>query len=208
MAVSFIQRVGQAYIASGTPTSLTIPVSTAAAAGNNVLVGFWLAGGGTLTSVTDTKSNTYYLEKTTSVTGAYVYRANGITALTTSDSILITATSTDNAIFAVADLFSGLGTYDASASSTVGSANPGVLSVTARADDQLIYGFYIVSETGSGSYSVSGGSPFTETGTPLSTYSAGTNFNACILTAYDPSPSAGSISLSVVNPGSHSQGMT
>jgi hypothetical protein len=207
MTASFFQRVATGYNASGTPTGLTVDVATATAAGKSLLVGIFVPGTGTVTSVgPDSQGNTYALEKT-GTAGLYVYRSNLTTGLGTSDTIPMACTvnATDKAIFAVVDAFTGLGTYDASAANTEGASATQSLAVTALADDQVIYGLYFVDETGSGSYSVA--APFTECGTPLSTYSAGVNYNACGLSAYDGSPSAGTITMTVTNPGAHSAAM-
>ena len=202
MTASFYQRVASGYAASGTPTGLTLDVAAATGSGYDLLVGIFVPGAGTVTSVgPDSEGNAYAPEKT-GASGLYVYRSNNITALTTSDTIpmVCTVNATDKAVFAVADAFSGLGTYNDSAASTETGATQS-LAVTAVSSDQVLYGLYAIDETGTGSYSVA--SPFTQCAAPLSTYSAGVNYNACVLSAYDPSPSAGSITMSVSNPGSH-----
>src|ERR1700691_3219887 len=103
MSASFFQRVATGYTATGTPTGLTLSVGTATGAGYDLLVGIWVPGTGTVTSVgPDSQGNTYALEKA-GTAGVYVYRANNIIALTTSDTIpmVCTVNSTDKAIFAV-----------------------------------------------------------------------------------------------------------
>jgi hypothetical protein len=198
---SFVQRVGQNF--SGAGTSLVVSVAAASAAGRNLLV--WIRAGAFTaapSSVVDSKSNTYALEyAATSSNGNWVYRSDLTTALTTSDTITVTFAASQSAVIAaIADLFTGLGTHDVAADSTHTSAATMAQAITALADDALIYACYAYS-FGGGTVGVN--SPFTATG--ASTGQTGTTTGATILTAYDPSPAAGTITATFTDsPAAHS----
>src|ERR1700733_4839832 len=134
MPASFVQRAGQ-NDNTGSTSSLIISVANACPVSDSVLVVFRSPSNGTLaaTPVTDTKSNTYTQEYAPG-SGIYVYRSNLAAALTTSDTITISfAAAQADGIYAVADLFATLGTYDVSnyVASTV-HASPATLAITAK----------------------------------------------------------------------------
>jgi hypothetical protein len=193
MPASFVQRAGQ-NDNTGSTASLGISVASACPAGDSVLVVFRSPSNGTVASVADSESNSYTQEYAPG-SGIYVYRSNLTTALTTSDTITVAFTAAQaDGIYAVADLFADLGTYDVSnyVASTVHSS-PATLAITARQDDEVIYAACI-NFAASISTSVTGSTAFTATGAQLEP-ATGTTSN-CILTAYDAAPNAGSITAS------------
>jgi hypothetical protein len=202
MTTGFVQRCGQAFVNSAVASSLAVPVSAACAAGSSVLLVFRSPSGGTLTGVSDNAGgNTWGLEYT-AVDTTYVYRCNLATALTTSDTITVAYSAAQaDGIYAMADNFTGLGVYDVSKAMQISSVNPATLSLTATAYDLVVYAAYLYfGQTGTVSFTGS----FTATGS--SQVPGGSQGNV-LLTAYDPSPSAGSITASVTNPATHTQEM-
>ena len=193
MAAGFIQRVGAATVNStGSPSSITIDVANATAAGLTVLVAVSVSNATTISSVTDTEHNVYTQEYGNSGLNRdmEIWRADNITALTTSDSITANlGTGEALGIVAIADAFNGIGRHDSSSGANVGASSPESGSITAKAGDIVLYSFYMFAGAAT---AISVNSTFTGTG-PAALGSGG-SAEASGLTGYDPSPSAGSVS--------------
>src|ERR1039457_4218510 len=168
LMAAFVQRVGQ-NSNTGSTATLVVSVAAACPAGNSVLLVFRSPSAGTLgaTPVQDTKSNTWTQELSPGG-GGYVYRSDLTTPLTTSDTITITfSTAQAHGLYAMADLFSGLGAHDVTNFVASGvHSGTGTLAITALHDDALIYAAHITF-VGNIAKSVSGSTAFTATGASL-----------------------------------------
>jgi len=200
----FIQRVGAAY-AAPTPSVLVVPVTNAVTQGGSLLVAVAFGNqAGSVLSVTDTRGGYYVLDLaanvvTTSGRGLEIWRCAQARSLTTSDTIRITVSATqDHGIAAIVDLFSFLAAPDITASHYDGTTTttPAV-TFTATAADVIAYA--ACNDNGKDStFTVA--SPFTATGAALL---AGSNPGTSELAAYVNAPGAGSVTATFTTSDSH-----
>jgi len=149
-AISYVQGVGafSQYYGSG-PSSVVIPVTASVAAGNSIIVtltwGAW--GPGEITTCSDTQGNSYTTDVSEFYSGAGLYTiicsSHNVTALSASDTINVSFTSSTYGVAATAHEFSGLApslaldqTAKANGSSTTPSS--GNTATTIQADELLI----------------------------------------------------------------------
>lgn len=140
MSVAFVQKV---HSGSGTAPSYTTAISVNTTAGNALAVNVRLPSGETLSSVTDTKSNTYVVYKTAGTTNnAGLAIALNTTALVGgTDSITITTTGTTGWEFLM-DEWSGITSVTNSATFLQASSKTIAGTVTpVNATDQVLATF-------------------------------------------------------------------
>ena len=192
----FVQRVAKGTLNSTSATSFSGTVSNAVSGSQTLIVsiGFGLTGG-TVSTVTDTKGNSYSKDyavnpATTGNRCLEVWRCSSNTALTTSDSITITLSSsqTNGAAF-ICDAYVPLASTDVQGfdwnSSGTGQVAP---NCTITSSDTVAVSAGLVFAAGD---TPSASGAFTATGSDANcnTGSAGCDF----LTAYDNGPAAGSL---------------
>jgi hypothetical protein len=141
---------------AGTPATQTIVVGTGTTAGDAIIVlcGNSSAAGATISSVTDSKSNTYNPATTASVTVEFghVWVALNTTALTTSDTITVTYSTTTGQKGCIAVGCSGVATssaVDQNNSAHGSSTAPSVTSGTLAQATEMAIGV-IFAASGSG----------------------------------------------------------
>ncbi|MGD9118650.1 MAG: hypothetical protein PVJ08_07985, partial [Dehalococcoidia bacterium] len=151
-SITYLGDIGTVY-EDGSGTTLEIPVGTAVAVGDTIIVGFASRGATTYNEpvVTDSAGNTYNLA-TYAITyqhgRSYIFYAHVDTALTGGDSITITTSSVQSRV-AVASVFSGLAEVDVldqtlqnptGTDNTEQGNNPtvGPTGTTAQADELII----------------------------------------------------------------------
>jgi hypothetical protein len=187
---SFTGRVGQnSNTASAT---LAVTALRACPAGGVVLAVLRGFNNATPTGVTDSKGNTYTVEDGSllATLGAGVYKSVLATALVTTpvaDTITVTFPSAQAAgICMIADLLAGLGSCDASASSSPAGASPQTQAITVHPDDQVVWGAEIFNGSGA---TITAGGGLTAAGTAITTPFS-------LQTGYDAAPSPGTFTAS------------
>ena len=192
----FVQRVCKGTLNSTSSTTFSGTVAAAVTGGQSliVMIGFGLTGGA-VTSVTDSKSNTYSKDyavnpATTGQRCLEVWRCASNTALTTSDTITVTLSSSQsNGAAFICDAYVPLAATDVQGfdfnTSATGSVAP---NCTITASDVVAVAGGMVFAAGD---TPSIGGAFTATGSAANcnTGSTGCDF----LTAYDNGPAAGSL---------------
>lgn len=206
MATGFVQRAGSnSAVGSGSLTSLVIPVGSAVAAGLTVLV--TLTGqGASVTfaqSVIDTQDNTYapeYQYYSGADRPVEVWRADGVKALSTSDSLTITFGAAQiDGISAIADAVTGIAAHDSAAGETFASGpTNNTATLVIPATDIFVYSAG-VQNGDEASTAVT--APLLATGAAVLPI---TSPSASMLTAYNNSPVAGTVSAKYTNPSGHS----
>lgn len=207
-APTLVQHVGGA-VAAGSATSVSATASVATTLGHSLVVHLSAPSTAvTVTSVTDSKSNTY-VQDTSAITGnpSGVWRCQSATALTTSDTITATfsgAVSTSGAAIWV-DEISGINATTPldttptvkTASSTVSPTSPAITTAT----DHTLVLTSILSNGACGTTLTVSGS-YTAVATKIST--AGTGTGTAILVAQQSPAAAGSVSAGTFSSDSHS----
>jgi hypothetical protein len=194
--VGFVKRIATAN-AAPTPSSINFSVAATSGTGSLlVAVGFGNQAG-TVSSITDTAGNSYALDfaanvTTTSGRGLEIWRCPSLISLTTSDSITVTLSATqDHGVSVIVDQFTFLGTPDVTNFSfNSSSTTSNSVSLTATSSDILVYS--ALASNGMSS-SFSAGGSFTTSGSSINDGSNPTITLAC---AYDASPSAGTVTAS------------
>jgi hypothetical protein len=139
-----ISYVGEVCKGTGSTASFSTTVATAPGAGNLIVgrIGFRAASTASMTSVTDSKGNTWTLDAKINNSSGHAYVVSTIQnagTLTTSDTITVHfSTAPSNGAAVIFDQFSGMtNTVDqtASASATTTTRSAGTTSATTNAND-------------------------------------------------------------------------
>jgi hypothetical protein len=194
--VGFVKRIAAAN-AAPTPSSINFSVAATSGTGSLlVAVGFGNQAG-TVSSITDSQSNTYALDfavnvTTTSGRGLEIWRCASLKPLTTSDTITVNVSATqDHGISVIVDQFSFLGTPDVTNFNyNASSGNSNSVSLTATGSDVLVYSAL---HSNGQSTSFSAGGSFTTSGSSIN---AGSDPTVTLACAYDASVSAGTVTAS------------
>lgn len=130
-------------------TAITATVLGDVAVGNTLIIGVTSSGDGTLVSATDTKGNTYTIDRNSNATtGGQIVSCVVTTALVAGDVITVNGSTAQNARSIIAAEFSGVGSFD-QVMTTVQTAIPftsGNTPATTQ-DLELVVGFVGVSAT-------------------------------------------------------------
>lgn len=140
---AFVKLVGQT--ANGASSS-TIDVTVAAGGvpvGNRVIIMLSANGNGTVNSVSDTRSNTWAIDRqSTSTTGGQIVSSTITTALQAADTITVTGSASIAGRVAIAAEFSSVGALDVQDSTTgVSTTATGTTTSSAIAGDLGVAGF-------------------------------------------------------------------
>lgn len=148
MAIAYVKEVGKN---TGNATTLVIAVAAAPAAGSMVILRIGFRGSATVTisSVVDSKGNTWAIDVQNNASGGHAALASteqDIGTLTTSDTITITFSAAPaNGAASIADEFSGLATTPTdqtqSGTATTTARAGGTTGTTTQADE-LVVGCY------------------------------------------------------------------
>jgi hypothetical protein len=159
------------------------------------------AAGGSITDSATGGSNTYKSEFifTSGFRPVEFWRADNVRALTTSDHLTISYGSTGQSagITALADVFSGVGAHDASATSSIAtSGNANSFTLAATGADVAVYAACFVAGSES---SLSIASPLTASGTYVNAAASSDAGQA----AYENAPASGNITVNFTWPTGH-----
>lgn len=194
IAAAFVNRIATGTMNSGTSTIFTASVTKATSGNGTLLVTIGFGNqDGNVTSVSDSKGNTYvndYAANTTTTggRGLEVWHCTNFTALTTSDTITVTlSTAQLHGAALICDQFTGLSTTDVQAMNYAGTGTTtNSVSITATASDQIVFSANCI-DSPSSSPTVS--SPFTATGSDVSSVVGSVGLD--LLTSYAAAPSGG-----------------
>jgi hypothetical protein len=140
---AYVQETGHA---TGTTSTLSVPVTNAPGAGNLLVarIGFRGSSGGSVSSVTDSKGNTWHIDVSHNVSSGHSALASTVQdvgTLTTSDTISVAFSLTpSNGSSAIVDEFSGMtNTVDTTATASGSTTNrTGGSLTTTNANDLLV----------------------------------------------------------------------
>jgi hypothetical protein len=205
--MGWASHVGGNKAAGGSSTfSLAVPVAVAVAAGRSVILalsgtGTIAAAGGSITDSAPGSGNLYYLEYafTSGFRPVEFWRADNVTALTTSDVITASYGSTGQTagITALADAFTGIGSHDCQAGQTIStSGNSNSFSLATTSADVTVYAACFVAGSES---SMSVAAPLTAAGA----YVNASTSNDAGLAAQKNAPASGGITVNFTWPTGH-----
>lgn len=196
---SYVGNIGIGTLNSNTGTTIMGSVLNPTSGSGSLIAAIAFGNqGGTVTALTDTKNNTYIKDYaantvTSNGRGLEIWRCVSFTALTTSDTITATLSSTqDHGASMIIDQFSSLNAPDVTAMAFTGSGTTTLTATaTATGSDSVMYAAVAVNAP---NQFPGVNSPFNQGsfGDLSSTLSNGNGID--LLTTYDASISAGSLS--------------
>lgn len=155
MAIEYVRNQGATNGGGGSST-ISLTFSVAIPVGNFLIMGVGCGTTGTtITSVTDTKSNTYQVDRTQNTTtrNGFIVSARVTTALTTSDSVTVNFSASVGSRLISVDEFTGLhaSTWLGTglvASTTGSSTTPNSGAVQVAKNGSMLYGVGIFANAG------------------------------------------------------------
>lgn len=134
--MGYVQRVASGAGAANTLTH-NVAVTATTTVGNRVILAVKSPSSSTVASVTDSRGNTWTINKTTSLSNATIVSTVMTTALQSGDTITITLTVTSNSVTWAAYEYADAVSVDATGANT-GSGLSGSAPVTTTMTDEII----------------------------------------------------------------------